>query len=120
VEHDCPYHEDMQRRIEVLEHRVTNIEETGGSLSTQATRYEEQLKTLFKTVDEIKQLLEKQNLSFVAALSKMEAAWTARFDVLQTDVENLKGKPGRFMDGAVMALVTAIIAGIAGYVFGGR
>jgi len=109
MDNNCIYHADVTRRLDQLEKRADSLGTENGELTTSTIRYEEQLKTLFKTMDEIKKLLEVQNATFMATLAKMESTWASQFNGVKEDIEHLKARPGRLVDGMVAAGLAAII-----------
>lgn len=101
---NCPNHSDMARRIGELEKRMDDAEGKIGTLSEVSVRGEEQIKTVFRILNEIKDML--QNYT-----DRMEK----RIDRLASDLEGVKMRPARFWDGAVAAIVAAIIGAVIGY-----
>lgn len=88
------------------------------SLEEVFARQDEKQKQIFMTLGEIKQLLtssiddmKKDNEKTMADMKNIVA-------LLSSDVESLKGKPGKTWERIKYALISAIISGIVGVLIG--
>jgi len=93
---DCSRHEDIERRFGDIEARMDAAEAKIGLLEGANIRGEEQIKTVFRILGEIKELLQTYT-------ERMEK----RIDRLAEDIERVKMKPARMFDGFVMAAISA-------------
>ena len=103
----CENHSDLLRRIEKIEQRQDqqDIEIEAVKLSGASTK--EQVKTIFETLAEIKQMLRDYNV-------EMKNAITA----INIEIANIKQQPARNWDAVVSTLITAAVTAGAMYILG--
>ena len=94
----CENHEDLLRRLEVHDSRLDAVEGTIQNLQIGSAAKDEQIKTVFVILAEIKQMLKDYTTEMKTAM--------VNFSI---ELDKLKGRPGRFFDGAVTAAIGAII-----------
>lgn len=104
----CQLHDDIARRLLEAESRLDSCELDIRSLHVGAAAKDEQVKTIFAVLAEIKQMLKDYTGEMKDALR-----------TLATDIETMKGRPGRFMDGAVSAGIAAIVGAMVVYLIKG-
>lgn len=100
----CENHEEIIRRLSEHDTRLDSIEITMQKVQIGCAAKDEQIKTIFIILAEIKQMLKDYTV-------EMKLAITA----LAKDVETMKGRPGRFFDGAVTAAIAAIVGAVVMY-----
>ena len=97
----CQLHDDISRRLSEAESRLDSIDVSISNLQISAAAKEEQVKTIFVILAEIKQMLKDYTSEMKTSINRLAA-----------DIENIKGRPGKFADG-LLAAVLAAIAGAA-------
>jgi len=97
----CENHAELVRRLDAQDLRLDGIETTIQSLQIGAAAKDEQIKTVFVVLAEIKQMLKDYTIEMKGALLR-----------LSSDIETMKGRPGRFFDGAVTAAIAAIVGAL--------
>lgn len=100
----CTSHDDCARRIDAIETDVEFLKSEVRDLQIGATAKDEQIKTVFNVLAEIKQMLREYTIEMKGALSR-----------LSDDIETVKARPGRFADGALSAGIAAIIGAAVMY-----
>ena len=97
----CQLHDDISRRLSEAESRLDSIDVSISNLQISAAAKEEQVKTIFVILAEIKQMLKDYTVEMKTSINR-----------LASDIENIKGRPAKFADG-MLAAVLAAIAGAA-------
>jgi hypothetical protein len=97
----CQLHDDISRRLLEVESRLDTIDVSISNLQISAAAKEEQVKTIFVILAEIKQMLKDYTSEMKTSINR-----------LASDIENIKGRPAKFADG-MLAAVLAAIAGAA-------
>lgn len=106
---ECEKHEDVTRRIDDHAARLDIIESAIGVLQTGSAAKEEQIKTIFAMLGEIKQMLRDYTIEMKTSMGR-----------LADDIEKIKGRPTRFIDGAVSAGIAALMGALVMFILGGR
>jgi molybdopterin converting factor small subunit len=101
----CVHHDECTRRIVDLEARMDSAEMVLKTLEVEGAAKAEQIRTVFSVLAEIKEMLKDYTERMEKSIGR-----------LATDIETLKGRPGRFADGALVAFITAIIGAAVGWV----
>ena len=96
--------DDCKRRLEDLEARTTSLESDIQLLQVGAAAKDEQIKTIFSVLAEIKQMLREYTIEMKGSI-----------DRLSKDIEKVKERPGRFADGALSSAIAAIIGAAVMY-----
>lgn len=107
MEH-CASHPDCTRRIEDIDARLDSLENDVKLLQVGAAAKDEQIKTVFSVLAEIKQMLKDYTVDMKDAINRLAA-----------DIELVKARPGRFADGALSAGIAAIVGAVIGYMVKG-
>ena len=104
----CVYHDELSRRLADLEVRVDDAEIAMRTLEVEGAAKTEQLKTVFTVLAEIKAMLKEYTERMEKSIIRLAG-----------DIETLKGRPGRFADGALLAFITAGIGAVMGWLIRG-
>lgn len=104
----CQLHDDISRRLSEAESRLDDLELEMKAVQVGAAAKDEQIKTVFVILAEIKQMLKDYTVEMKGAISR-----------LATDIEMVKGRPGRFADGALSAGIAAIVGAAVMYMIRG-
>ncbi len=89
----CYLHVDLERRVAKIEDRMSAYEERLNEVEESSIRREEQIKTIFKVLDDI-------NLKIGEILD---------------DIKSIQLRPTRYFDGAVMAMISSLIGAAITY-----
>ena len=100
----CQLHDDISRRLADAESRLDTIDAAINTLQISAAAKEEQVKTIFVILAEIKQMLKDYTGEMKTSINR-----------LATDIENIKGRPGKFADGMLASLLAALIGATVMY-----
>lgn len=100
--------EDCRRRIEAIEDRVESLETDVQLLQVGAAAKDEQIKTVFSVLAEIKQMLKEYTTEMKDSINRLAA-----------DIEVVKARPGRFADGALSSGIAAIVGAAIMYLIQG-
>ena len=100
----CENHAELIRRLAEHDTRLDVLEASIQALQIGAAAKDEQIKTVFVILAEIKQMLKDYTIEMKGAILR-----------LSNDIETMKGRPGRFFDGAVTAAIAAIVGAIVMY-----
>ena len=106
---NCENHEDCTRRINDTESRMDIIEAVMSELQIGAAAKDEQIKSIFAMLAEIKGMLKDYTMEMKASMFR-----------LAEDIERIKGRPTRLYDGILGTVIAAIIGGAIMYFIGGR
>jgi len=102
---------DHERRLDLLENSVLTLQEFRSTS-------QEQSKTIFHILGELKSMLRQYTEDMKEALKELATVMTAKFDKVDAEVAEIKGRPGRQWDAAMQTLITVIISALVGYVIG--
>lgn len=103
----CASHDDCNRRMDDMEKAMEALTADVNILKIESAAKGEQIKTVFSVLAEIKQMLKDYTVEMKEAITR-----------LSLDIEFVKGRPGRFADGALSSIISSIIAAIIGVVIG--
>lgn len=103
--------QNHERRLELLETSVSTL---------QAFRCtaEEQSKTIFHILGELKAMLRQYTEDMKEALKDLALVMTGKFEKVDGEIAELKARPGRRWDTMIQTLITVIISALAGYILG--
>ncbi|MBA4274034.1 MAG: hypothetical protein C0436_00110 [Alphaproteobacteria bacterium] len=104
----CQLHDDIARRLAEAEQRLDDLESEMKLVQVGAAAKDEQIKTIFSVLAEIKQMLKEYTVEMKSAINR-----------LASDIEMVKGRPGRFADGALSAGIAAIVGAAVMYMIRG-
>lgn len=99
---DCPHHEEIKRRIANLEERVEELQLNSATKDVE-------MKTVFKVLAEIKDMLKEYTSEMKTALS-----------AFKIELDELRMKPSRFVDGAVSSLISLLLGAVVMYFIKGQ
>jgi hypothetical protein len=102
----CQLHDDISRRLADAETRLDTIDAAINTLQISAAAKDEQVKTIFIILAEIKQMLKDYTADMKYSINR-----------LATDIENIKGRPGKFADGMLTTLLAAVIGAVVMFYF---
>lgn len=105
----CENHNDLLRRVERVEQRQDQIDVELEALKLSGASTKEQVKTIFETLAEIKQMLRDYT-------TKMETAIAS----INLEIANLKQRPARNWDNIVSTVITVAVTAVVMYVIGGK
>ena len=100
----CPLHDDIARRLADSEARLDDAEIAISNLQISAAAKDEQVKTIFVVLAEIKQMLKDYTIEMKTSINR-----------LAVDIENIKGRPGKFADGMLAAFLSAAVGAAVMY-----
>jgi hypothetical protein len=101
----CENHAELIRRLAEHDTRMDLMEAAIQSLQIGAAAKDEQIKTVFNILGEIKQMLKDYTVEMKGAIVR-----------LSNDIEAMKSRPGKFVDSAIAAGIAATIGAIIGYI----
>jgi uncharacterized membrane-anchored protein YhcB (DUF1043 family) len=105
----CENHSDLLRRVEKIEQRQDQIDVELEAVKLSGASTKEQVKTIFETLAEIKQMLRDYT-------TKMETAIVS----INAEIANLKQRPARNWDNIVSTVITVAVTAVVMYVIGGK
>ena len=102
--------EDLGQRVSCLEDRMKDME-------VYQSAAQEQSKTIFMVLDELKVMLTKYTTDMKEAMFVMSKNISERLDSMEKDVQELKGRNGRKWDQAMTTLFTVLVTAVVTYIF---
>lgn len=112
AEHPIEAHEyllsDLRSRLNFVEDQVHElIQWKAGS--------EERLKSISEAIVELKKIMENYTKDVKESLAKIAQEMTQRFETIESEVGELKGRSGRKWDDLVRTIMTVAVGALIGY-----
>ena len=97
---------------------MDELEKQIRTMVTEQARQGEQIKTLFNSVGELKQLAESVHeiALGVRDLTRAQQSMGEKVGKLSADVDEIKSKPAKRWDSIVAYVITAVIGAVVGYI----
>lgn len=107
------------QQLQDHERRLTTLETAMQTMLVFKSQSEEQSKTIFHILGELKSMLRQYTEDMKTALKELSTAMMVKFEKVDTEIAEIKGRPGRRWDTMVQTLIVGIVSALVGYIVRG-